>query len=392
MKPGVARIAGILGAAVVVALLVRAFLPEPVPVAVGTVQAGPLRVTLDEEGEVRAYERYVVAAPVSGHLLRVDLRAGDEVEEGRTLARLAPLPLSAREREEQEARVAAAEALLREAEERSHKARVVLEQARRERERAEALVRERLMAPQETEQFRATEDAADEERNAALHRVQSARADLEQARAGLLAVRGGGEDGVPALVELRAPVAGQVLQVHEKSERVVAAGTPVVTIGDPSRFEVVVDFLTTDAVRIRPGMIMLLENWGGGETLRARVRVVEPGGFTKVSALGVDEQRTNVVADFVDDPGLLNDGYRVDGRVVLWESAGVRKVPVASLFRHGEDWAVFVVEGGRARRRLVEVGHRNAVEAEVIAGLEEGEVVVRHPPGDLDDGERVSIP
>jgi HlyD family secretion protein len=180
-----------------------------------------------------------------------------------------------------------------------------------------------------------------------------------------------------------------VLRVHEKSERVVLAGTPVVTIGDLSRLEVVVDYLTTDAVRIRPGMTMLLENWGGPGALRARVRVVEPGAFIKVSALGVEERRTNVVADFVDPPGLLRDGYRLDGQVVMWESERTLKVPVASLFRLGEGWAVFVVEDDRARRRVVTVGQRNTLEAEVLAGLEEGQRVVRHPPRGLDDGDAV---
>jgi HlyD family secretion protein len=371
------------------ALVVYAFLPEPVPVTVGRVESGPMRVTLDAEGEVRAYERYVVAAPVAGRLLRVELRAGDPVLARQTVAGLAPLPLSAREREEQEARVAATEALAREADERVRKARAMLEQSRRDRVRAERLVQQELIAVQTAEEARIAETAAARELDAALYHARAATAEVDAARAGLVALRAAGSGGGPSLLALRAPVGGQVLRVHEKSERVVLAGTPVVTIGDLSRLEVVVDYLTTDAVRIRPGMTMLLENWGGPGALRARVRVVEPGAFIKVSALGVEERRTNVVADFVDPPGLLRDGYRVDGQVVMWESERTLKVPVASLFRLGEGWAVFVVEDDRARRRVVTVGQRNTLEAEVLAGLEEGQRVVRHPPRGLDDGDAV---
>lgn len=391
MKRNLGRAVGIAALAGVAALLVWAFLPEPVPVTAARAESGPMRVTLDQEGRVRAYERYVVTAPVPGRLLRVDLRDGDAVTAGQVVARLAPLPLSPREREEQEARVAAAEALLREAQQRAAKARAALEQASRERERAEQLVREQFIASQAAEQFRVAETAAARELDAARYHARSAAAEVDAARAGLIALRAAGNGGTPPLVSLKAPVDGQVLRVHEKSERVLAAGAPVMTLGDPARFEVAADYLTTDAVRVQPGMTMLLENWGGPGALRARVRVVEPGAFTKVSALGVEEQRTYVVADFVDPPGPLNDGYRVDARVVVWESAQALKVPVASLFRHGEGWAVFVVEGERARLRAVTVGQRNPAEAEVTGGLREGDLVVRHPPRDLEDGDRVAV-
>ncbi|HSO07408.1 MAG TPA: efflux RND transporter periplasmic adaptor subunit [Pelomicrobium sp.] len=388
MRKGLTRIVGIAAAVAVLALAVWAFLPKPVPVSMGEVARGFMRVTLDEEGEVRAYNRYVVAMPVPGRLLRLDLRQGDAVRAGDVVARIAPLPLSEREREEQVARVAAARALQLEAQQQVVKAEARFEQARRERERAEKLVEERFIAPQAAEQFRVAETAAAKDMDAARFRARSAAADVQIAEAGLVAFRAQASGG-PLIIDVRAPVAGQVLQIPDRSERVLAAGAPVMTLGDPARFEIVVDYLTTDAVRIRAGMTMLLTNWGGGETLKARVRVVEPGAFTKISALGVEEQRTNVVADFVDPPGPLNDGYRVESRVVVWESDSALKVPVASLFRVGRDWAVFVVEDDRARRRVVEIGHRNAVEAEVLAGLDAGAVVVRHPPNELADGARV---
>jgi HlyD family secretion protein len=192
-------------------------------------------------------------------------------------------------------------------------------------------------------------------------------------------------------VAVRSPVAGRILRITEKSERVVAAGAPLLTLGDPQKLEIVVDVLSQDAVKVRPGMDMLIEGWGGGRTLHARVRTVEPYAFTKVSALGVEEQRVNIVGDFVDPPGPLGDGYRVEARIVAWRADQVLKVPVSALFRQGEAWAVFVVEGGRARLRMVEPGQRGAQEAEIRSGLREGETVVRHPANELKDGARVAV-
>ena len=389
MSRGLRRVAWALVAVAVAAFAAYVLRPKPVPVTVARVARQAMRVTLDEEGEVRAYARYVVTAPVAGRLLRVALRAGDRVRRGTVIARVAPVPLSAREREEQVARVAAAEAVRREAEERVHRAEAARAQAARDRLRAEELADKGFVPRQSAEQSRLAETTAEEEVAAARYRVASAAAEVEAARAGLIATRA---DGPAGLVDLRAPATGAVLRVHEESERVVAAGTPVLTLGDPSRFEVVVDYLSSDAVRIRAGMPMLLAGWGGPGAIRARVRLVEPGAFTKVSALGVEEQRVNVAADFVDAPGPLGDGYRVDARVVLWESPSALTVPASSLFRSGEGWAAFVVGGGRARMRAVEVGQRNAELAEVLGGLAEGEVVVRHPPSALGEGARVTAP
>ena len=382
----------ILSGAIVLALLgllVWAFVPEPMPVTVGEVARGPMTVTLDEDGEVRAFDRYVVAAPVGGQLLRGTLREGDPVAQGQVVARIAPLPLSERERGEHEARAAAARALKLGADEQVHRAKASLDHARRERERADKLVAQGFMSSQAAEQARVTETTAGADLEAAQHRARAAAADVRAVEAGLVTLRSDGS-GRQAVIEVKSPAAGQVLRVHERSERVLASGAPIVTIGDPGRFEVVLDFLTTDAVRIRPGMTVLLDNWGGG-TLKARVRLVEPGAFAKTSALGVEEQRTNVLADFIDAPGPLNDGYRIEGRVVVWESGNATKVPVSSLFRSGGDWAVFVVEQGQALNRPVRIGQRNALDAEVLEGLNPGDIVVRHPPNDLADGARVAI-
>lgn len=381
------RAAGIAAGLVALSAIVLALLPDPVPVEVARAVGGGLRVTVDEDGEARAHDRYVVAAPVAGRLMRVALREGDEVAQGQVVVEIAPLPLSMRERDEQVARVAAAEALRREAGERVRHARNEHEQAKRELERAERLVGSGFLSPQTAEQARLAVSIRANEVEAARFKAQSAAADVSAARVALAAIDGARGGSV---LKVSAPVAGKVLRVIEKSERVVAVGTPILVIGDPTRFEVVLDVLSTEAVRVKPGMAVLVENWGGNETLRARVRVVEPAAFTKISALGVEEQRVNVVADFVDSPGPLGDGYRVEGRIVIWESDKVLKVPVTSLFRTASGWSVFVVEHGRARRREVEVGRRNVLEAQIVRGLVADTLVVRHPPNTLADGMRVA--
>ena len=379
----------VLGAAAIGAI-VWGFVPGPVPVEVMTVQHGPLEVTADEDAETRAHDRYTVSAPVSGRISRIELHEGDAVRPGQVVAQLWPVPLSAREREEQLARIAATEALVREAEERVRHAATDYEQAKRERQRADRLVRDGLIAPQVAEQSQVTESTSANELEAARFRARSAQADLEAARAALLALdvaRG----GASAVIPLRSPVAGKVLRIPDKSERVVAAGAPLLIIGDPHRLEVVIDLLSTEAVKVKAGMPVLLEGWGGERPLRARVRLVEPLAFTKVSALGVEEQRVYVIADFVDPPGTLGDAFRVEARVVLWSAENVLKVPISALFRRGERWNVFVVEGRRARRREVEIGHRGALEVEILKGVNSGEQVIRHPSNDIEDGRRVRV-
>lgn len=375
-------------AAIVVAtLLVLAFQPQPIKVESARATRGPLVVTVDEEGETRAHDRYLVATPVAGRLERIELHEGDPVVAGDVVARLHPIPLSAREREEQLARVAAAEANVREAEERVHRAAVAAQQSTRERERIDKLVTQGFISPQAAEQAKVAETTARNELEAARFHAQSARADARSARAGLMAVAPPGSP-VP-VIEVRAPAAGRVLRIPEKSERVVGAGAHLMTLGDPHALEIVIDVLSTEAVKVKPGMPVLLEGWGGGGTLRARVRVVEPYAFTKISALGVEEQRVNVIADFVDPPGPLGDGYKVDARIVIWEAEDVLRVPTSALFRTDDGWAVYAVADNRAARRAVSVGRRNSTFAEIRDGLAAGTPVIRHPSNEISDGARV---
>jgi HlyD family secretion protein len=320
--------------------------------------------------------------------MRVELHDGDPVSVNQVVAVINPLPIDQRERAEIAARVQAAEALKRSADEAVEHARADHEQTKRDLRRAEDLVETGVISRQSLEQARNAENIARSELGSARFKAQAAASDVDVARAGLIATEPG-QGGAPRLVPLRSPIRGRVLRVLEKSERVVASGTPIITVGDPHRLEVVVDLLSADAVKVKSGATVLLENWGGEAPIRARVRMVEPSAFTKVSALGIEEQRANVVADFVDPPGPLGDGYRVEARIIIWEADDALRVPSSSLFRCGEGWCLFVVDNGRAIRREVQIGHRSQFETEVLKGIEEDAAVIVHPTNQIFDGARV---
>ena len=382
------RILWFLAAIVIVAIVVYMLLPSPLLVEVGRVATGPLQVMIDQEGETRAQDRFIMSAPVPGRLLRVELEDGDSVKRNEIVARLDPLPLSERERQEILARVEAAEAAERQAIAREAHAREDWGQTHRDRERAERLAQSDLIPAQSLEMARNADITAEQELDAAKYSAQVAASEVKVARSGLVGL-GTATGKAGPLILLRAPVAGRVLRVIEKSERVVPAGTPILTLGDSKQLEIVADVLSTDAVKIQPGMPVLLEGWGGDHPIRARVRLVEPGGFTKVSALGIEEKRVNVISDFVDSPGPLGDGYRVETRTVIWSDEQVLKIPQSALFRKGQGWSVFTIEGGRAKNREVEIGQRNENEAQILRGLASGEEVILHPSNEVGDGVRV---
>ena len=388
MKKKLTRIIYYLLALGVVALIVVAFLPSPIKVETARATKGPLRVTVDEEGEARAHDRFVIATPIAGRLTRLDLHDGDPVSPGQVVAVINPLPIDQREFAEITARVQSAEALKRSADEAVEHARAVHQQTERDLRRAEDLVERGVVSRQFFEQAGNAESIARNELAAAKFKADAAASEVKVVKAGLIAVESE-QRGSTKSVTLRSPVKGRVLRIIEKSERVVPAGTAIITLGDPRKLEVVVDLLSTDAVKVKPGATVLLENWGGEVPLRARVRTVEPSAFTKVSALGIEEQRTNVIADFVDPPGPLGDGYRVEVRIITWEAESALKVPSSALFRHGDRWSVFVVEDGKAIRREVEIGHRSQVEAEVLIGIQEDDAVIVHPTNQLADGAKV---
>lgn len=371
-------------AAVLVAAGAYALLrPAPLRVETARVARGRLQVTVDEEGETRVRDRYVVAAPVAGRVARIELREGDPVLVGEVVGRLFAAPLDARAREQAAGRVAQAEDAERAADAGVLQAQAAAEQARRGARRAQQLAAKNLIAPEERERAELEEATRAQELESAQFRAQAAAHDVEVARAALLA-------GAGTVLPLHSPVRGRVLRIPERSERVVPAGTPLLELGDPAKLEIVADLLSSDAVRVKPGDAILIEGWGGGTTLQGRLRRIEPSGFTKVSALGVEEQRVNVIGDFVDPPGAIGDRFRVEVRIVVWEGRDVLQVPTSALFRHGDAWSVFVIEDGRARQRDVRVGHRSTFAAEVAEGLREGDAVIRNPSDRIADGVRVA--
>lgn len=364
-----------------VGLLAYGLSPRPTVVETARVVLGPLRATVSEEGKTRIRQRFVVAAPVSGQLQRVPHKPGAMLAADDLVATIAPppaSPLDARNRALAEARRAAAQALL-------DKSRAAHALARSELGRIERMFAAGTVSPQDREAAQLRETAAARE-------VAAAEGSLSQAEAELAEVDPRAPDaGRP--VEVRTPVAGRVLRVFQESERAVGAGTPLLEVGDPSDLEVVVEMLSRDGAALAPGTRAVLEQWGGPQPLEGRVRLVEPAAFTKISALGVEEQRVNVVVDLVspaEQRVSLGDNFRVEAQVVVWERDEVLKVPSAALFRRGESWASFVLRDGRARRVDVVAGLSSGPETQIVSGLAAGDEVILYPGDRVREGQRVS--
>lgn len=379
--------------------LLYAFAPRPVPVELTRVTRGPMRVTVDDDGRTRIKERYIVSAPLGGQLRRIELRPGDPVVAGKTLIATieppAPSLLDPRTRAQLEARLQAADLQAQQAGPRLERVRAAQQLAQSELERATALMEQKAISVRELELAREAARAAAEDLRAAEYGRQIAGYELEQARAALLrsSLRGGAGDHSWELC-VTSPIHGRVLRLFHESAAVVTPGASLVELGDPADLEAVVDVLSSDAVRIEPGARVLFEQWGGATPLEGRVRVVEPAGFLKISALGVEEQRVNVIVDFVSPPGArrtLGDAYRVEARIVIWEAENVLKLPVGALFRSGGEWSVFVARQGRARLTRVEVGHSNGRDFEILRGVAAGDEIVTHPSDKVMDGAAISV-
>lgn len=390
------RFTGLLVALGLVALaLAWGFWPRPVMVETEAAQQRALQVTVEEEGRTRVKDRYVLHAPVDGYLRRIELEVGDAVEAGDTIASLEPLRpavLDSRTRAEAEARVAAARAAIEQAGATLNQAEADARLAAEEFQRREQMLADALISRSEFDQARSRMQSTEAAVAAATAAQAVARHELEGALARLRHSAAGSEGEALETVTVDAPVAGRVLGLIQESAGVVAAGQPLVEMGDPHRLEVVVEVLSRDAVQIPPGGKVLFERWGGEQDLAGRVRTIEPTGFTKVSALGVEEQRVLVVADIDSPPEAwqrLGDGYRVEARFVVWERESVLTVPANSLFRRDDGWAVFVVEEGRARLRAVDRGADSGLRTEIMDGLTAGDEVILHPPDDIRDGVRV---
>ena len=380
----------------VAALVVWALRPRPVAVEAAQVVRGEFEQTVSDDGRTRVRERYVVSAPLGGRVERIRLKAGDPVGAGQGVAVLrpsAPAFLDARTARELEARVGAAEAQQMRARAEIARATAQRDQAQADVERAARLAKEGFVAAAALEQAELALRAAQGLLDAATFAEHAAGHDVEQARAALRRYRAESSAKVPnaTVWEVTSPVKGHVLKVVQESEAVVPTGAPLVEIADPRSLEAVVDVLSQDSVAIRPGMPARLEI-GPGVALAARVRLVEPAAFTKISALGVEEQRVNVVLDFaepLDRVQTLGDGYRVEAAIVVHRVESAVKVPVGAVFRDGEGWAVFAVEDGRAAKRPIRISRRNALEAMVDEGVKEGETVVVYPSDALADGARI---
>lgn len=371
---------------VVLAGAAAALRPDALDVETAVVRRAPLRVTVDAEGRTRVRDRYVIAAPVSGRLERVPLAVGDAVRAGDVIARIAPTPLDEPSARQARARLDAARAVAGEAGTRVRAVDAALAQTRRDAERARRLIEAGAVSRQALEEAELAVRTRADELTAARARVAAATADVAQATATLLHLEG----GPAAVVPVRAPSAGRVLRLPERSERVVASGSAIAEVGDVRGLEVVVDVLSTDAARVRPGLPVQLDGWGGEQPVDGCVRLVEPAAATRVSALGVEEQRVNVVVDVVGPPPALGDGYRVDARIVVWEADGVLIVPASALVRSGSAWAVYVVESGRARLRPIALGQMGGAAAQVVGGVREGERVILFPSDKVLAGVRVA--
>lgn len=380
--------------AVVLLAIVYSFRAPAVLVDSAVAEKGLLQQVVEEEGRTRLPNRYQVSAPVTGYLSRVQPEPGDTLAQGVELFRINPapaVPLDARTRAQAEAALARAESALAAARTLVDAEQARMDLAQTELKRAQQLVADGHLSQDSLDRVGAEARRAAASLRSARFSVDVARHERDSARASV-AIVGGEQVNGPVLV--MAPVSGVVLTRERQSEGMVQAGEPILTLGDLDSLEVEVDVLSPDAVRLRPGMAVEIERWGGETTLPGRVRRVEPSGFTRFSALGVEEQRVWVIVDFDTEREhwqYLGDGYRVEARFILWEGRDILQIPASALFRTGETWGVFVIENGRARHREVIPGRRSGLMAEVGAGLEQGERVVLHPGQDISAGSRVRI-
>ncbi len=390
------------GGLALVALIVLGLWPRAIPVEVATVSRGPLVVTVDEEGMTRLRNRYVVFAPVAGQLRRIDWKAGAVVEAGKTVLAVLETSgadfLDARSQAQAEARVRAAEAAREATLAQRARAMVAAKMYAADLDRARQLRERQVSSAQEFDVAEMRAATAAQDARAAEFALKVADFELEQARA--ILSRGqpttaplGGQAGTVEPLVITSPVSGKILRVFQDSARVVPASFSLMEVGDATDLEVRIEVLSRDGVAIKPGARVMLEQWGGAEPLAARVRLVEPSAFTKISALGVEEQRVYVVADFIDPiekRPTLGDSYRVEARIVTWENPNALRVPAGALFQRRGEWWTFVLDGGRARLRPVKVGQSNGVETEVVEGLSVGTRVVVYPGDKVMDGSRIA--
>ncbi|NPU84232.1 MAG: HlyD family efflux transporter periplasmic adaptor subunit [Syntrophaceae bacterium] len=370
------------------------FLPKAVEVELAAAKKDTLQVTIEEEGRTRLKDRFTVSAPVPGFLRRIDLNVGDAIKKGQAVAQLEPLrspALDPRSHGEAKAAVAAAESSLKAAQEREQAARADADYAGQRHERMKNLFQRGTIARDTLDQAEADARRAGANLSSAKAAVGVARSDLERARTAGQDYSAGraGSRGTVAVVS---PVAGRVFRIYRESEGAVQQGEPLLDLGNQADLEVRVEVLSSDAVQLRKGMRVEFKRWGGDQPLTGTIRIVEPAGFTKISSLGVEEQRTLVLVDIISPPEqwqVLGDGFRLDTTFIVWEGKDILQVPASALFRSGQDWAVFVADSGRAVKRIVQVGRRSGLNAEILSGLKEGEKVIARPDDTVREGGKV---
>jgi HlyD family secretion protein len=376
---------------VVVSATIYGFIPKAVEVDLVDVSRGPLQVTIEEEGRTRLKDRFVVSAPTAGYMQRIGAKVGDPVRKGQIVAALEPLrsqALDPRSRAEAEAIVSAIEAGLNAAVEKERAAKADVDYIEKRLERMTNLYDKGSIAKDQLDQIQSEAKKARAVQGAAKAAVDVSRADLERAKKTIQDYTHGRTEKRDT-VYVSSPVDGSIFRIYRESEGTVAIGEPLMDIGNAKNLEVRVDLLSSDAVKIKKGARVLFKRWGGEGTLTGIVRVVEPAGFTKLSSLGVEEQRVLVIVDMTSPPDVwrvLGDGYRLEAHFVVWEGKEILQVPASALFRLGTKWAVFLEDSGKARQRIVEIGQRNGLTAEILSGLKEKEKVIAHPDDSIGDG------
>jgi len=366
------------------ALIVFALIPKPIVIEQGHATKQLLRQTIDAEGKIRYVDHYVINIPITGMISNVIKEPGDSVHVGEVIAWYTPPALDERQRAQAISRLDAARSMRSEAQEQRKAMSPMMDQAARRAERFARLLTEGAVPKEQAENARDAYEQLSKQVAGAELRIRTAEYEIEAARAALGAAPG-------SRLQITSPMTGVVLRRFEEFERLLPAGSPIVEVGNAERLEVVIDVLSAEAVKIRKGMDVLIEGWGGDEVLHAQVFKIEPAARVKVSALGVEEKRVYVIASFTNAPAALGDAYKADAKIVLWEGRNVLTVPLGALMRQRDAWTVYGIEGGKARRREVVVGHRSALAAEIVSGLDEGVAVVLHPPEKLEDGSSVTV-
>jgi len=382
-------------AILIIAMLMWGFRTQPVLVETVAAKRAPLIITIEEEGRTRVIDRYIISAPVDGVACRLHLNVGDTVEQGKVLLAITPREsqvLDPRSRAQAKAKVSAAKSTLRAAEEQARAATAAARLASNEMKRLTPLLGKALISREAFDKVKTEAQTSSANKRSADFNVDVAKYELQAAQT-MFAYSASTTNEPAERVPVLSPITGKILKVKRQCKGPVRTGEELLEVGDPSALEIEVDVLSADAVKIKQGMKVLLDRWGGDQPLEAVVRLIEPIGFTKISALGVEEQRVLIISNFTSPHDLwqrIGDGYRVEAKFILWQDDDVLQIPASSLFRYKDGWAVFVAKDGYAQRREVSLGQRNGLTAQVLEGIKTGELVINHPSDDVENDSKIA--